>query len=453
MKILKMLPVLLVVNVLFAVQVAAQQQEHSLREGGYMVRITGKPFMMGPNDESVLSEHKDDSRMVTVSDFWMDECEVSNAQYREFVRWVRDSIAMDLLVEELGEDCQYVKRDGFSDSEEGRLLDWSKRDKALAKEYATIKKGTDSEAYNALSGMILDARCTQLNTNKLHYRYTWVNIKEAVKLGNRQGRYPADATIQKDVYSVDEENGEVINRETVTVPLNEAGALETQVIINVYPDTLVWIRDFEYSHNEPMMRGYFSMESYNDYPVVGVTWEQAVAYCDWLTKWTRHENPGARISEFRLPTEAEWEYAARGGLRMANYPWGNEASPMGNYPMANFKHGRGNYSSDEASTPGKRKGYIKNGFGLYDMAGNVAEWTSSTYDPTANAKSHDMNPSNSYMARENDAKELKRKVVKGGSWKDISYYIQCGSRTYEYQGESRSYIGFRCVRSCVTAIK
>ena len=53
------------------------------------------------------------------------------------------------------------------------------------------------------------------------------------------------------------------------------------------------------------------------------------------------------------------------------------------------------------------------------------------------------------MAHEDDPKELKRKTVKGGSWKDISYYLQCGTRTYEYQGECRSYIGFRCVRSCV----
>jgi formylglycine-generating enzyme required for sulfatase activity len=81
------------------------------------------------------------------------------------------------------------------------------------------------------------------------------------------------------------------------------------------------------------------------------------------------------------------------------------------------------------------------------MAGNVAEWTSTTYAPTINVKNHDMNPEYTYMAREDDPKELKRKTVKGGSWKDISYYLQCGVRTYEYQNEARSYIGFRCVRS------
>ena len=88
-----------------------------------------------------------------------------------------------------------------------------------------------------------------------------------------------------------------------------------------------------------------------------------------------------------------------------------------------------------------------NDFGLYDMAGNVAEWTNSSYNTAANTSIHDMNPDFSYNAKKSDPDVLKRKVVKGGSWKDISYFLQCGVRTYEYQYESRPYIGFRCVRS------
>jgi formylglycine-generating enzyme required for sulfatase activity len=82
-----------------------------------------------------------------------------------------------------------------------------------------------------------------------------------------------------------------------------------------------------------------------------------------------------------------------------------------------------------------------------DMAGNVAEWTMSSYSAKSNTDVHDLNPDFPYMARKSDPNALKRKVVKGGSWKDISYYLQCGVRTYEYQYESRSYVGFRCVRS------
>ena len=90
-----------------------------------------------------------------------------------------------------------------------------------------------------------------------------------------------------------------------------------------------------------------------------------------------------------------------------------------------------------------------NDFGLFDMAGNVAEWTASSYSSVSNTRIHDLNPEYPYMARKDDPDVLKRKVVKGGSWKDISYYLQCGVRTYEYQYEARSYIGFRCVRSVI----
>ena len=78
---------------------------------------------------------------------------------------------------------------------------------------------------------------------------------------------------------------------------------------------------------------------------------------------------------------------------------------------------------------------------------HVAEWTASAYSSTANVNVHDMNPQYTYNARKEDPDILKRKVVKGGSWKDVSYYLQCGVRTYEYQQECHSYIGFRCVRS------
>jgi formylglycine-generating enzyme required for sulfatase activity len=90
-----------------------------------------------------------------------------------------------------------------------------------------------------------------------------------------------------------------------------------------------------------------------------------------------------------------------------------------------------------------------NDFGLFDMAGNVAEWTASSYSSSSNASVHDLNPEFPYVARKDDPEVLHRKVVKGGSWKDVSYYMQCGVRTYEYQYESHSYIGFRCVRSVI----
>jgi len=115
--------------------------------------------------------------------------------------------------------------------------------------------------------------------------------------------------------------------------------------------------------------------------------------------------------------------------------------------LANFKPLRGNYADDGAVVTTSVGTYQPNEYGLYDMAGNVAEWTSSAYDESAYTFSHDLNPDYRYNAKPSDPPVLKRKVTRGGSWKDIGYYMQNGTRSYEYQDTSKSYIGFRCVRS------
>jgi formylglycine-generating enzyme required for sulfatase activity len=79
------------------------------------------------------------------------------------------------------------------------------------------------------------------------------------------------------------------------------------------------------------------------------------------------------------------------------------------------------------------------------MAGNVAEWTSDAYAENAYARLHDLNPTYKYDAKDTDPDALKRKSIRGGSWKDISHYLQTGTRNWEYQDTSKSYIGFRCV--------
>ena len=112
--------------------------------------------------------------------------------------------------------------------------------------------------------------------------------------------------------------------------------------------------------------------------------------------------------------------------------------------LANFKPLRGNYTADGCLKTIKVGSYNPNGYGLYDMSGNVAEWTSNAFDESAFSFSHDLNKDYHYDAKEDDHQVLKRKVIRGGSWKDISYFIQTSTRSYEYQDTAKSYIGFRC---------
>jgi formylglycine-generating enzyme required for sulfatase activity len=110
---------------------------------------------------------------------------------------------------------------------------------------------------------------------------------------------------------------------------------------------------------------------------------------------------------------------------------------------------RGNYVSDSEHTVTTMKvaNFLPNSYGLYDMAGNVAEWTSNAYDESAYSVISDFSPDFQYDARPDDPPAMKRKVIRGGSWKDIAYYIQVSTRSFEYQDSAKSYIGFRCVRS------
>ena len=113
--------------------------------------------------------------------------------------------------------------------------------------------------------------------------------------------------------------------------------------------------------------------------------------------------------------------------------------------LANFKPGRGNYTDDGGAYTVNVKSYFPNDYGLYNMAGNVAEWTRSAFDESASSFVHDLAPTLDYEAKPSDPPVLKRKVVRGGSWKDVGYFLQNSTRTFEYQDTAKSYIGFRCV--------
>ncbi len=217
---------------------------------------------------------------------------------------------------------------------------------------------------------------------------------------------------------------------------------EEEIMSKFHPDTTVWKKDFTYHNGDPMLEYYFSHPAFDTYPVVGVSWKAARYFCEWrsnLYNDYRTKEKLFRSPKFRLPSEAEWEWAARGGRSSAKYPWGNPyvSNGLGCY-LANFKPQRGNFDADGYPYTAPANQFNPNDYSLYNMAGNVAEWCLDAYAENATAIVWDMNPVN-------DNGDEPRKIVRGGSWKDISYFLETGTRSWENENQKRSYIGFRCV--------
>ncbi|MDC1105636.1 SUMF1/EgtB/PvdO family nonheme iron enzyme [Prolixibacteraceae bacterium] len=395
-----------------------------------MTYVPRGSFNMGPSDQDITSGLSP-NRNVTVEGFWMDETEITNNEYRQFVYWVRDSLAR----RKLGEvNADFL----ISEDENGNPYDppilnwdedieWSDPDNQVALE----------DLYYKEKDRIFGKK--SIDPHQLIFEYYWVDLRQAAKRENAYN--PTE----------DKYEGFVYDLEGKQVPIEGRSSFIMNDKVMVYPDTLCWIRDYTYSYNEPMATTYFYHPSFDDYPVVGVTWKQARAFCAWRTHYKNDalaKDDQEPVQAYRLPSEAEWEYSARGGLAHSMYPWGgvytrNEEGCF----LANFKPIRGNYTDDNGMTTTQVAKYDPNGFGLYDMAGNVAEWTISAYDEATYNFMHDANPNYEYNALPDDPPALKRKVIRGGSWKDIAYFLQVGTRTFEYQDTAKSYIGFRCVRS------
>ena len=352
-----------------------------------------------------------------------------------------------------------------------------------------------------------------------------------------------------------------------------------EVYLNALPDTLVWREELAY--NEPFVETYFRHPSYNDYPVVGVNWIQANEYCKWRTdrvnemvlieRGILNPNPeqkdednfnteaylvgqyqgdvrknlkdyrtggerqvrfedGILLPSYRLPTEAEWEYAALALIgnqtsakdeRISDrriYPWNGytvryqKRDKYQGQIMANFKKGRGDYMgmagnlNDNAHIPSPVISYLPNDFGLYNMAGNVNEWTMDMYRPLTSmtlrdVENHDLNSfrGNKYETKilDEDGQPIekdslgrlqrryveddevatrenykrgqvynfldgdkesyvlydygqstlisdKSRVYKGGSWADRAFWLSPGARRFKEEDKSDRTLGFRC---------
>ena len=280
------------------------------------------------------------------------------------------------------------------------------------------------------------------------------------------------------------------------------------------PDTTVWVRDLAF--NDPYKDHYFRYPGFRYYPVVGISWRQAVDYCRWRTSVVNQklyeesdeyeqqeaEVQGGRIPlesgvvlpDYRLPTEAEWEYAAQAliGTQWLDenqthkriYPWDGHAlrNPYGKemgYFLANFKRGRGDYAgiagklNDGAMITAYIYEYPPNDYGLYNMAGNVNEWVLDVYRPLSFQDVEDLNPIRrspydegvSNIANIGDSQESygvpagidpldhqlnqslihdRTRVYKGGSWADIAYWLSPGTRRFLSEDSCSATIGFRC---------
>ncbi len=371
-----------------------------------MIYVPSGVFHAGPSDQDVNYAFNTKMMQMSIVGFYMDETEITNNEYRQFVEYVRDSIAHQMLggdhLKEGENGKQAINWDMPID------IDWQ-TGTSVTEEGSQLEPMFYSEA-DRINGV------KEVDPRKLMYEYTWFKWKEAAQ------------------------------RENMNKPRSQ---FMEKKKISIYPDEMVWIRDFSYSYNEPMTRTYFTHPAYDDYPVVGVTWDQCNAFCAWRTiMWNnfRLSKKEAPLDQFRLPTEYEWEYAARGGRNLSPYPWGGPyIRNTKGCLLANFKPGRGNYPEDGGFYTVNAKSYWPNDYGLYNMAGNVAEWTSTAYEDDAVAFIHDKQPDFRYDAKADEPNVMKRKVIRGGSWKDIAYFLQCGTKSYEYQDSAKSYIGFRCL--------
>jgi gliding motility-associated lipoprotein GldJ len=291
---------------------------------------------------------------------------------------------------------------------------------------------------------------------------------------------------------------EVTNVDYKEFLFNMAKRVSADSIVKLEPTENVWAGKMSY--NDVYSTYYFRYPGFNFYPVAGVSWTQANAYSQWRTIYvnelSREKNEldstlsqnqlverGVVFPEYRLPNEAEWEFAAKAmiGTQYMDenqengriYPWDGRGprnpynikrkSRQGDF-LANFKRGRGDYagisgsvSNDGEIIPTNVYEFPANDFGLYNMAGNMNEWVQDVYRPLSYQDFDDLNPvrndgafdeEDSYMTTLIDDNF---RVYKGGSWKDVAYWLAPGTRRFMHQDSATNHIGFRCAMISVGA--
>ena len=418
-----------------------------------MVKIEGGSFTMGKSDYDIAGLKNAPTKTVTVTSFYMDETEITNSEYRKFTEYVRDSV----IRQKLAEEAELAGGGNNANANQG-----GGRNARSIQDFAF--KNTDQKSKGGLFGggnnNQNQTQQTPYQEYSRHYNPMDRTLNWDVQLIWKTSEYPDENYVYvMDEFYLDKEdsyNGERMfdvkkfEYNYKTINIDKAARtdenLSNHIIekkVPIYPDTTVWIKDFNYSYNEPMHNNYFYHTAFDNYPVVGVSWIQSKAFADWRTQYLNTYNKEvdkSRSPAFRLPSEAEWEYAARGGLKSAIFPWGGPyAKDDRACYLANFKPLRGDYAADEALYTVEADAYEPNDYGLYNMAGNVSEWVNTSYDPASYEYMSSINPNMNNQ-------ENNRKVIRGGSWKDVSYYLRVSTRDYEYADSARSYIGLRMIQ-------
>lgn len=302
-----------------------------------MVFIPGGSFQMGGDNEQA-SKDEYPKHTVTVKAFWMDETEVTNAQFKKF-----------------------IDATGYITTAE-RKPDWEELKK-------TLPPGTPKPPDSVMIAASL-----------------------------------------------------VFRQSTGVVNLDD------------YNQWWAWVAGTNWKHPQGPNSSIIGKENY---PVVQVSWDDAMAYCKWAGK--------------RLPTEAEWEFAARGGLVNNIYPWGNEPVNAGK-PKANSWEGKFPYNNEKRDgyvTSGPVKTFVPNGYGLYDMAGNVWEWCADWYNNEYYKTTTVENPQGPSKSFDPDDPFTPKKVLRGGSFLCNDSYCsgyRVARRMKSSPDTGLEHTGFRCVK-------
>ncbi len=248
-----------------------------------MVDVPQGSFLMGSSDEDVYKLYDWQPRTVQVQSFWMDETEITNNEYRQFVYWVRDSIAYKLLGVDFPE-TYLIEADQWGEELETPIINWSKKidwtlenadeREALAEMFIPV----DERFYGAM----------QIDSKRLNYEYYWIDLR---------------AASQKNFETTASEEYRGSSFASRPDGLNNKNKFYRREVINVYPDTLCWVHDYAYSYNDAATRSYFSHPRYDNYPVVGVSYKQAKAFSVWRTLMMNNylaKKEYERMEDFRL---------------------------------------------------------------------------------------------------------------------------------------------------------